>query len=478
MRRLVSVVGVSLAVVLFILIGIGVAMAQTPEVTYQTGIQIYNLSSVEASIVATFYNSDGSIAASPGYTVTANSSITLWPLPAPDGFIGSVVIYSSGPLVSIANQHGYGAGYEIAASFEGASEGSQQVNLPLIMRYNGGVHPLSTWLSVQNTGTADAEVRIDYYPLPGKGNPDTEFATIKPGAAAVFDQRDNSDLGSLFVGSAVISSTNGVPLAAVVNQESTTDNWQVLMSYLGLKQGAPTIALPLIMSNNGFMSLWTGLQIQNVGTQPTTITISYSGNVAGVWNPAGPDVQQNVGPGESMNLNNDTLWSSGNRYVGSATATSSNGQALQAIVNQHGNPHTAWQGATYTGVDPNMATSKVVAPLIMSCNNTCDKLWTGFQVMNVDATRSTTVTVSFVPGPGYAGKTDEVAVNVGPGDSANFMQGEGDTANWDGSRWIGSAVITASDDVPIAVLVNSHWRNMPAGGGDHFLTYGAFNVEP
>lgn len=474
MKRLLFVAALSVALVL--LVGLATASAQV----YNSGIQIYNLSSSQANIVVTFYNQDGSVAASPGYVVDADGSITLWPLDVADGFKGSVVIYSDQPVRAIANEHVTGgAGLPINASYESFTEGANQVNLPLIMRNNPTSRPMNTWFHVQNAGSTDANVQVDYYPLPGIGSPDTEFATIKPGASATFDQATNSNLGTRFVGSAVVSSTNGVPIVAAVNSErSGVDD--VLMAYKGFVEGygSDTVCLPLIMSNNGAAKLWTAFQVQNTGTVPTTITVNYGPNIAGAWNP-GPDVQTDVGPGESANFMNDnTIWSGGNRYVGGATVTSSNGQPLVAMVNQAGVKNGAFWGASYTGIDPSAATSRIILPLIMSCNPNCTRLWTGFNVQNVHSTISTTITVSFLPSPGYGAKTDEVALDVGPGESANFMQGEGASANWDGSRWIGSAVITASGDAPIVAIVNESWKVATAADGDRLLTYVGFNVEP
>ena len=474
MKRLLFVM--MLCVGLAVLTGATLASAQE----FNSGFQVYNLSSELATIVVSFYNQDGSVAASPGYTIDPNSSINLYPLDVADGFFGSVVIYSDRPVVAISNIMGIGSGYAINASYESSAEGADQVNLPLIMRNNPSARPISTWFNVQNAGTEDAEVQVDYYPLPGIGSPDTEYGTIKPGASATFDQATNTDLGTRFVGSAVISSTNGVPLVAAVNEERTTPSkWETLLSYRGFTEGSSTIAVPLIMANNGAGKYWTGIQIQNVGTLSTTITVSYGQNIGGTWNPAGPDVQADVGAGESMNvLNDNIIWSAGNRYLGSATVTSSNGQPLVAIVNEVGTRSDLYQGSCYSGFDLGSATSKVIAPLVMSCNPNCNRLYTGIQVMNVHDTISTTITVSFVPNAGYAAKTDEIMLDVGPGESANFLQNAGASLNWDGTRWIGSAVITSSGDVPIVAQVNETWKVIAPGDGERILTYNGFNVEP
>ena len=170
-------------------------------ITYDTGFQVQNLGTAQANITVTYYNQDGSVAASVADTIAAGGSKTYYPLTAvPDGFNGSVVITSDQPVAAIANELGNAGAY--GASYAGFSAGATEVNLPLVMRNNGG---FNTWFNVQNAGTADANVTVAYTPG-AHGSPYTEMATIKPGAAHTFDQAGLTALGPRFVGSPKVKS--------------------------------------------------------------------------------------------------------------------------------------------------------------------------------------------------------------------------------------------------------------------------------
>ena len=237
-------------------------------ITYDTGFQVQNLGTAQANITVTYYNQDGSVAASVADTIAAGGSKTYYPLTAvPDGFNGSVVITSDQPVAAIANELGNAGAY--GASYAGFSAGATEVNLPLIMRANGG---FDTWFNVQNAGTADANVTVAYTPG-AHGSPYTEMATIKPGAAHTFDQAGLTALGTRFVGSAKVTSNQ--PVVATCNQVGPT----TLLAFDGFTAGSLYPAFPLVIFNSaGFV---TGIQLMNIGTACTDVTISYFPSLAG-----------------------------------------------------------------------------------------------------------------------------------------------------------------------------------------------------
>src|SRR5574341_271497 len=72
--------------------------------SYTSGFQVQNLSGSTANITLTYYNQDGTTAASVGDTITQNGSKTYFPLTSvATGFNGSVVISSDQPIAAIAN---------------------------------------------------------------------------------------------------------------------------------------------------------------------------------------------------------------------------------------------------------------------------------------------------------------------------------------------------------------------------------------
>jgi len=426
--------------------------ASAQGITWTSGFQVQNLSSTaEASIRIYYYNQDGTQPAGTPVddTIPAMSSKTYYPIHAADGFNGSVVVESTEPVVAIANTLGNNPQY--MASTESFSGGAQEVNLPLIMRANAGYY---TWFSVQNAGSTNATVSVEYVPGSSGSAYTAPDVVILPGASATFDQRDLAALGAKFVGSAII--TSDVPVVATVMQVGET--YMNMMGYNGFTEGSTTVSMPLIMSNNN--GFYTGYQVQNVGNASTTVTIDYGANLGGTFNPANDTAT--LAPGESMTFLQNTGQFATETYIGSATITST-GQPVVAIVNQVLMGAVAL-GTAYNGVDPAAATNRVSAPLIMANNS---GFYTGIQVMNVGGS-AVEITVDY--GANIAGTfnpADEV-VTVGPGDSYNSIQNSG---TWTGNKYVGSLTVTAAAGSQLVMIVNEF---LP-GSTDTFMTYNGFN---
>jgi len=422
------------------------------SITWTSGFQVQNLSSSTANIVVKYYNQDGSQAISGGVSasIPAMGSKTYFPIDAADGFNGSVVVEGDQPIVAIANTLGNNPQY--TAATESFAAGATEIGLPLIMRNNGGYF---TWFNVQNAGSSAASVTVQY--VPGSdGNSHSETATIEPGAAKTFNQRDVSQLGAKFVGSAVVTSNQ--PIVATVMQVG--ESFKNMLGYNGFTGGSNAVSLPLIMANNG--GYYTGFQVQNVGTAATDVTVTYGpGGPGSTFSPANETAS--LDPGKSTTfLQNGGQWA-GQTYVGSATITTS-GQPVVAIVNQVKQTGVA-VGTAYNGFNPDNATSKVSAPLIMANNS---NYYTGIQVMNV-GTSATNITVDYGPNTagGYA-PPDETG-SLAPGASKTFIQASG---AWAGNKYVGSATVTASGGGSIVMIVNQ--IRQPAQG-DQFMTYDGFN---
>lgn len=474
-----------LATLVLSLFTFGLAGAQTEvagldaAVTYTSGFQVQNLEAAEATVVLEFYKQDGTLAVTPPpqYTIAGNSSKTFFPISdAPAGFNGSLVISSDKDIRAVSNLVGSGPGNYFAAT-NGFQAGATEVSLPLVMCNNSG---FDTFFNVQNAGSADANITINYVPG-SNGTARSETATIKPGAAKTFDQTAGSatvncatlaDGTGKFIGSAKVTSNQ--PVVATLMQLNT-GGFKVLMGYGGFTQGSATVALPLVMANNS--GLYTGVQVQNVGTTATTVTIAYSANTAGSGTPANETfslapgasktIIQNGAPPGNGSANN---WGTVGKYIGGAVITNSGNQPLVAIVNQV-LPSPAL-GSAYEGFDPATATTKVSAPLIMSNNST---YYTGIQVQNVSGS-SANVTIKY--GPNTAGAfapADEVFA-LAAGASKTIIQngaapGNGSTVNnWGTNKYIGSATITANGS--IVAIVNQVSFSVP---GDQFATSDAFN---
>jgi hypothetical protein len=440
-----------------------------------SGFQVQNLNeSQAANVVITYYNADGSQAATQSQAIPAGGSLTFFngqggtvAMSAPSGFRGSVVISSDQPIAAITNL----IGANLGEAYGGFSSGSGTVSVPLITRNNFGV---STTLTIQNTGSAATTVNVAYNPGVAGSSGQTDSATIAPGAAVTFSQADKAGLGDRFVGSATITAASGGSIVAVVNQETGSS----LLTYNAFTAGGASIAAPLVMANN--FGAFTGVQVQNTGTAQANVTVTYSANsVPGCDTP--PAATFALAAGTSKTLIQaggaaaegfDPFFASC-RYVGGATITS-DGAPLVAIVNQI----SGGSASAYESFNTAAATGTVKVPLAAANNF---GLFTGIQVQNV-GTASTDVTMTYGPntlaaGDGICGTPVARTKTIGAGASFTFIQSgagaesDGFDAQFASCRYVGSATITAAAGGKVVAIVNQ----LSGGAGDSLFTYNAFS---
>jgi hypothetical protein len=429
----------------------GAAMAQGAFPAYTSGVQVANLEATEANITLSAFNQDGTKNGSDlTDKIPANGSKTYFPISnVSAGFNGSLVFSSDKKIAAISNILAIRDGVTgiAAASYVGRDTGATTIRLPLLNKGNSG---FNTWFSVQNAGTADANISIDYSDN-GIGADRTE--TIKPGAAKVFYQAQEPHTATNFAGT--VTSTNNQPLVAAVIQESNT----IMFAYTGFTgAGSTNPVFPLVNANNS--NYVTGIQIQNAGAQETSVTVSYTPSSAGT----ACTETQTIAPGASktfalVSFTNSSLGSAENcadaptRFVGSAKVTgNSANQPLVGIANQL---LPGRNGEAYGSFSAEEATAKVVMPLIMARNG---GYFTGFSLQNV-GNAATTVSCSFT-------NTSETiaATTLQPGQALVDLQ-----ANRFGTaRYVGSGTCTAAAGGKIVAVVNQLGAS---GTADQLLVY-------
>jgi hypothetical protein len=446
-----------------------------------SGFQVQNLNeSQQAAIVITYYNGDGTVNATQNAVVPAGGSLTFFngqggtvAMSATAGFRGSVVISSDQPIAAITNL----IGTNVGGSYDGFSTGNPDVSVPLITRDNFGV---STSLTIQNTGAAATTATVTYNPGVAGNTGQTDSATIQPGASVTFSQADKTGLGIRFVGSASISAPGG-SIVAIVNQEGNSQ----LLTYNAFTGGGSTIAVPLLVANN-FGAL-TGLQIQNNGATPATVSVTYSPNAVttapapqavcatppaktGISLAAGASTTL-IQAGGAASEGFDDFFATC-RYVGGATITATGGTVV-AIVNQI----AGTSASAYESFSTAAATGTTKVPLAMANNFGA---FTGIQVQNVGGAPAN-VTVAYGPntlaaGAGICGTPTAKSATIAAGGSFTFIQ-SGVGAEADGfdpqfatCRYVGSATITAPGGQIVAIV-----NQAGAGAGDSLFTYNAFN---
>lgn len=439
--------------------------------SYITGTQVMNLGAADASVILTYYRADdgsasaGTQADQVSDSIPLNTSKTYFPAVSP--FNGSVVISSSEPLGAIVNVQNSTA--NAMGSYVGASAGATTVSLPLLMKNNGSV-PYFTWFSIQNTGSVDANVTIDYTDCAGTAD---VTAMIKPSASKSFYQASEACHTSKVFAASITSSQ---PVVVVAMEE----NAKKILAYTGFKpsDASPDIVMPLINTNNG--GIQTGVQIQNTSATETEVTVSYTPSLSGAACTETQTIPGNSSKTFALNAFSPSRplpagivsnCAAGERFIGSAkVTTNSAGVNLVGIVNQS---KLDYAGA-YGTFNPANATPKVVMPLLMDRNGS-NLYFTGFSVMNVGG--ATTWVKCTMTGAAAASYTP----------SGELAPGGALTPNMNGQiaeKYVGSGQCTAYTNntfttidttAKLVAIVNELGNSV---GADRFLVYEGINVQP
>lgn len=444
--------------------------------TWTSSLQVQNLGTVNATIQIDYYDQAGNLisAATQIFSnVAPGASINVYhgTLAAlPDGFIGSVVVSSSQPIVAIGNEiveYGATSGN---SSYSGVSAPGDVVYAPLVMRNYGGSQ-WSTQLAVQNAGAASTTVTIEYYDSTGSPvSGATENQAIAGNGSAVFSQWDNAGLSDGFIGSAKISAASASDtIAVVVNEIAGTR----LVTYNGFYGGSTDLYLPLVMLHYGGSDWVTSFQVMNLGSSAANVTIEYYAqgattpaktvNYNGTANPLIPSMAaiNRYQPGVDTDL--------GAGFIGSVKVICNNGQPLVAIGNESTLGAGKSSSTSYNGYGGG-STTTVNLPLIM-LNYGASNWVTSFQVMNVGSADANVTIEYYAQGASTPTKTvnyDGVSNPlIAPMNAINRYQPGVDSDL--GAGFIGSVKVISNNGQPLVAIGNESALNR---AGDVSTTYG------
>ncbi len=132
---------------------------------------------------------------------------------------------------------------------------------------------------VQNLASSVATISIDYYQADdGTASGGTIVLNVGDTIAANASKTYFPSMSGSFTGSVVLSSDQ--PLAAVTNVQNSAKTAGA--SYVAKSTGSTTVALPLLMKNNGSVPYDTWFSVQNTSTATANISIDYSDCAANV----------------------------------------------------------------------------------------------------------------------------------------------------------------------------------------------------
>ncbi len=282
-----------------------------------------------------------------------------------DVTVGAAVVTADIPLAGVAfHEQPDGAWMAV----EPVTVGAPRLNLPLVAR---NYHGLTSGVQAQNLGETPTTISITY--LLASGATWSESARVAPMGFATFYALGLSGLPDGFVGSAIVESDDGQPLAAQVN---LVNGDGVAMAYPADDSARGQTLAPLLFRNrNGWRS---GLQVQNAGGAAADVIVRYvpSNRTDGPW-----ERESEIGGalGATFYLPADPELP--DDLVASAEVLSITGEPLALVaisVNDKLHVGTAVGGLTQTS-------STVTVPLL---TNNVGSRRTGVQVQNVGAQQS------------------------------------------------------------------------------------------
>jgi hypothetical protein len=246
---------------------------------YYSTITVQNVSPNTANVTVAFRTQSGSLQVDPppSYTISAGGSrrINLQQDFSWSNFFGTAVITSDVPVAVVVESQRITAppsniamDYNLSNSFPVGTE----IYLPYLMKNYSG---WNSCFVVQNTTGGTAHVDQHYYRDNGGYVELLNSITLGPWAAQTVCQ---SGISGIDGGSAAILSSDQ-PIAVVVNQSTSSQ----VMSYTGLGMGGGSVVLPYAYRNytGGGDTLNSGIRIQNVGSDPTTITVLFFNQAGG-----------------------------------------------------------------------------------------------------------------------------------------------------------------------------------------------------
>jgi hypothetical protein len=337
------------------------------------------------------------------------------------------------------------------------------------MRNNYGY---STQVSVQNAGASAVDLTVTY--SDGQVNSAT---ALQPGASVTFNQLDETHAANTVFAGKISASTGGQIVATVVQVGDA------LFAYSGFGAGSTTPTFPAVNVNN--YGYWTSILVQNLGTQPTDVTIAYTHTPGR----AGTDcVETNTIPaGQAKRFveyaftwskpgyGNVTDCTFGSTFVGAGKVTvNSNSQPLAAVVAQNDLRVEKMRGGSYSAFDSNGGSNVIVMPIIMDRNY---GFWTSWFIQNAGTTSVAAGAITCnVKGKDING----TAVNINITNPDALTQDDvwlKDHINAIANRFVGGAICTGPVGSRLIAVVNQLGQTAsdPWVGVDSFMTYEGIN---
>jgi hypothetical protein len=264
---------------------------------WNSQVTIQNTSTNTATINLFYYNSAGTeiAAARQSSTILPKGSTTFYMADNASlgtGFNGGAKITSSVPVAAtvLSYQSGADATHSQLMGYNGVNGGANKVYVARFLRkmqgYNSG-------LAIQNIGNAQTTVTVAFY-FPGLTTIN-KSVTLNPGASWTPYAPNMAELAPVDTlaetqrqGSAIVTTSGGVPVAVTVNEDNTTKGYATSFNAVTASEATTTVHFSQFVKNAGNFS--GGFQVLNTTNTATYCSIAYLGqssiNETNVYLPA------------------------------------------------------------------------------------------------------------------------------------------------------------------------------------------------
>jgi hypothetical protein len=403
------------------------AAVPAPEGPFNTAFRIQNLGASAARCGFRFYDASGveqySSGILPDIPVGDSAYIYVPSDTTVDAGQYAAVVECDQPVAAVVNFSDADSG----ASYSGVAEPADTLYAPGI--YDDFYSYFSN-IVVQNAGSGPIDISVEIY-APGNPTPvKTQTETNVQGYGfAVFEQEGLPELVKNQFYSARIIGTGG-DIAAVVNIYGKGGAADQLYSYNPFASGSTLAYAPVIL--NSYYGYNTSLVIQNLGTNPADVTVSYSDGTVKTTTIAPGAADSRYTPSEGLAPG-----------LYGVKVESTNSEPIVVLVNESTNKNRA---ASYEGFAAGSAT--VRTPIVMrryykwNSSITCQNVGSSPTTMDIEY-------------GGIAGTTTSPSIPVNG--IHLFYQPADPLLTSD--NWIGSATITSAE--PIVCVVNQDQNEAP-----------------
>jgi len=294
-------------------------------------ISVQNLGTDSADVTVTLTCADGTTGTLTENGIPAKASYT-WALKdvTPTGFDASTVCDGSAsittaggqPIVAVNNQNKPDTG--ATNTFEGAAAGADTIYIPsLSYDYSGW----NSALTIRKLGAGDTDVTVSY----DDGDPDDTFTlTDADPSKKLYMPSYHGQTGRF---GAVVESTGGMELLAVVGTTKASEGFSGATSGVPAGTGSGSVAIPNV--SKAYYGWKSAINCQNVGTVATTLNVSYAGYAASAYD----TVSLSAGGSTQILVFNESFLLDG--FQGGATITANAAGAEVACTVGNSNPDKA-----------------------------------------------------------------------------------------------------------------------------------------